>query len=190
MAWAAAAVAAVAAAQTAPRGAPRSLEAVYAGSGGRFTCFDGSATIDLARINDDFCDCRDGSDEPGTSACPAGRFYCRNKGSRGKFVSSHLVNDGVCDCCDGSDEWASRAGCVDRCQEDGAAWRQAQADAVRKAEAGARARLEYASQGKAAAVEREATIATLTAAVDKARAAREAAEKVCACVRVCAQWLQ
>jgi protein kinase C substrate 80K-H len=179
--WAAATLAAAAAAvagASAPRGVPRSLEAVYAGAGGRFKCFDGSGAIDVARINDDFCDCADGSDEPGTSACPNGRFYCRNKGSRGKFVSSHLVNDGVCDCCDGADEWASKAGCVDTCQEDGAAWRLAQAEAVRKAEAGARARLEYASQGRAAATERQEKLATLTASYDKAKAAREAAEKV------------
>ncbi|KAK3280185.1 hypothetical protein CYMTET_11964 [Cymbomonas tetramitiformis] len=44
---------------------------------GKFICGDG-ATISLSRANDGYCDCRDGSDEPGTSACarPHNRFSC------------------------------------------------------------------------------------------------------------------
>jgi len=30
-----------------------------------FTCLDGSLTIPFLSVNDDFCDCADGSDEPG-----------------------------------------------------------------------------------------------------------------------------
>ena len=33
--------------------------------GAEFHCFDGSAVIPFDRINDDYCDCPDASDEPG-----------------------------------------------------------------------------------------------------------------------------
>lgn len=32
-----------------------------------FRCFDGSGTIPYEHLNDDYCDCADGSDEPGMS---------------------------------------------------------------------------------------------------------------------------
>ena len=69
-----------------------------------FQCFDKSKTIPLDRVNDGYCDCPDGSDEPGTNACGIGVFYCRNRGSFPKEIPKSLVGDGVCDCCDGSDE--------------------------------------------------------------------------------------
>jgi len=31
-----------------------------------FQCIDGLRTIPFAHVNDDYCDCLDGSDEPGT----------------------------------------------------------------------------------------------------------------------------
>ncbi|XP_046396493.1 uncharacterized protein LOC124163553 [Ischnura elegans] len=71
---------------------------------GNFVCLTSRKEIKMDRINDDFCDCpADGSDEPGTSACSNGVFYCYSN----NFVSipSGRVNDGICDCCDGSDEW-------------------------------------------------------------------------------------
>ncbi|PON41963.1 Low-density lipoprotein (LDL) receptor class A repeat [Parasponia andersonii] len=67
-------------------------------------CKDGSKAFTRQRLNDNFCDCVDGTDEPGTSACPMGKFYCRNLGSTPQFIFSSRVNDRVCDCCDGSDE--------------------------------------------------------------------------------------
>ena len=85
-----------------------------------FSCFDGSKIIPLSRLNDGYCDCSDGSDEPGTNACSFfsadGGFYCRNSGSQPKIIPRWMVGDGVCDCCDGSDEanntWAH---CEDVC---------------------------------------------------------------------------
>ncbi len=69
-----------------------------------FTCLDGSATIPMGWVNDGYCDCADGSDEPGTAACSNGKFYCQNIGSIPKTIPSALVDDGLCHCCDGSDE--------------------------------------------------------------------------------------
>jgi protein kinase C substrate 80K-H len=70
----------------------------YEPSGGVFTCLDGSRTIPHSAINDDYCDCPDGSDEPGTSACENSsvRFYCRNEGHVPGSVKVSRVNDGIC----------------------------------------------------------------------------------------------
>ncbi|KAL9595693.1 MAG: hypothetical protein Q9219_006289 [cf. Caloplaca sp. 3 TL-2023] len=118
-----------------------------------FTCISNpSITLPSSRINDDYCDCPDGSDEPGTSACSylsdlspsyasdlasdnvsrsiaLPGFYCKNKGHQPSYVPFLNVNDGVCDytlCCDGSDEWAQPGGlkCENRCNEIGKAWRK------------------------------------------------------------------
>nr|CDS26415.1 Glucosidase II beta subunit [Hymenolepis microstoma] len=81
-----------------------------------FTCLDKSATIPWHKVNDDYCDCLDGSDEPGTSACPDMKFYCANDGHVGAFIPSGYVNDMVCDCCDGSDEYNGHVSCNNTCR--------------------------------------------------------------------------
>merc|ERR1739838_71012 len=72
---------------------------------GRFVCLTGNQTIDWSGVNNDFCDCADGSDEPGTSACKNGRFFCEPEV---RYIPASMINDGLCDCCDGSDEWKGK----------------------------------------------------------------------------------
>ena len=71
-----------------------------------FTCDAAKLTITHDRVNDDYCDCKDGSDEPGTAACShiiSSHFFCTDTRIT-RHIPTSMVNDGVCDCCDGSDE--------------------------------------------------------------------------------------
>ncbi|XP_046690760.1 glucosidase 2 subunit beta isoform X2 [Silurus meridionalis] len=101
-----------------PRGVPLSRRHFY-DEKIPFTCLDGSRTIPFDRVNDDYCDCKDGSDEPGTSACPNGVFHCTNAGFRPTSIPSSRINDGICDCCDTTDEYNSGAKCENTCREMG-----------------------------------------------------------------------
>jgi len=91
------------------RGVPPSAVPLYAAASanGTFRCLDNTSSLPATSLNDNFCDCPDGSDEPGTAAC-AGRpgtcFYCSNDLSSAQLIYSSRVGDGICDCCDGSDE--------------------------------------------------------------------------------------
>ncbi|KAI9922434.1 hypothetical protein PsorP6_000624 [Peronosclerospora sorghi] len=98
--------------------APRD-QGKYAGTD--FTCLvDGkAATLPSRRVNDNFCDCDDGDDEPGTAACShvlSSQFYCANEGFFPETIPTSRIQDGVCDCCDGSDEQLnSKSLCPNTC---------------------------------------------------------------------------
>ncbi|KAH9788977.1 glucosidase 2 subunit beta [Citrus sinensis] len=94
-------------------------ENYYKTSSNTIKCKDGSKKFAKTQLNDDYCDCPDGTDEPGTSACPNGKFYCQNAGHSPLMIFSSKVNDGICDCCDGSDEYDGKVKCPNTCWEAG-----------------------------------------------------------------------
>lgn len=103
-------------------------ESRFADVAGGIKCLDGKAAVPPDAVNDDFCDCADGSDEPGTGACAGRRatgkgFYCPNAGAAPRYLFPSRVGDGICDCCDGSDEWQTGL-CGNRCDELGRQHRQ------------------------------------------------------------------
>jgi Glucosidase II beta subunit-like len=69
------------------------------------TCADGL----IGFVDDDYCDCEDGRDEPSTSACSnvlvqQKSFHCKD----GVTIYASRVNDGVLDCPDRTDEMNPR----------------------------------------------------------------------------------
>ncbi|KAF4693396.1 Long-chain-fatty-acid--CoA ligase 3 [Perkinsus olseni] len=107
----------------------------------------GTELVPYESLNDDFCDCSNGADEPGTAACshfPGAAFYCENKGSVPKLVWASHVGDGVCDCCDGSDEW-QLGGCENFCAAEGSKIRQQREADLERIEAGLRQKEEERS---------------------------------------------
>ncbi|XP_031472942.1 glucosidase 2 subunit beta [Nymphaea colorata] len=97
-------------------------------------CRDGSKFFPRERLNDGFCDCSDGTDEPGTSSCPESKFYCRNVGSTPILLFSSRVNDHICDCCDGTDENDGKVICPYTCINNGAIQIEISQDKVQQTE--------------------------------------------------------
>lgn len=154
------------------RGIPPHERARFEGE--LFTCSaDPSTVIPLTRINDNYCDCPDGSDEPGTSACSNGVFTCQNVGFKPLQLTSSRVDDGVCDCCDGSDEDGRQAVCENTCDAQAAASRKALEASLRAYEAGSKVREQYIKDISAQVEEGEAATAALEA--NEARVTAEVA---------------
>lgn len=124
-------------------------------------CKDGSKKIHRSQLNDDFCDCLDGSDEPGTSACPNGRFYCQNAGHIPVVLFSSKVNDGICDCCDGSDEYDGKVKCQNTCWEAGKAAREKLKKKIATYQEGVALRRNEIEKGKLAFAKDEAELSKI-----------------------------
>ncbi|KAG0361515.1 hypothetical protein BG005_008105 [Podila minutissima] len=169
----------------APRGvAPSKAKAYSADKAGNWQCLDGSKTIKFAAINDDYCDCPDGSDEPGTSACGKGYYYCANPGHTAAYIKTSRINDGVCDpeCCDGSDETDGQIHCPNICEQVGAEARK-ERERVRAIEKeGSKMLQKYINHGKNAKKELKANIDKLKAQAltiqQKTETAKDTLDKV------------
>ncbi|XP_062016216.1 glucosidase 2 subunit beta isoform X2 [Rosa rugosa] len=147
-------------------------------------CKDGSKKFSRAQLNDDFCDCSDGTDEPGTSACPGGKFYCRNVGHAPLQLFSSRVNDGICDCCDGSDEYDGKVSCPNTCWEAGKVARDKLKKKIATYQEGVAIRKQEVEQAKVAMAKDEAELSklqsdqkTLKRLVEQLRERKEQIEK-------------
>ena len=141
-------------------------------------------------MNDNSCDCPDGSDEPGTSACsylsslsppqplpgsPSGStnttnalpgFWCANEGHIGAYVPFTFVNDGICDyelCCDGTEEYSGVGGvkCPNKCAEIGKEWRRIAEEKKKAMEKAGVKRVELVRKAKQARRDTETKIDNL-----------------------------
>lgn len=151
------------------------LEAAAAAE--RVACANGQR-LSASQWNDGYCDCRDGSDEPGTAACAGvgqanALFFCLNAGYVPRHLSSLFVDDGICDCCDGSDE--PRGRCEDSCELVGRAWRADLEAKIAQVRAGALIRASYVAEAKMALAVARSDRAQAAAALAEAEAALTAA---------------
>lgn len=156
---------------------------------GVFSCDGGATRLNLNYINDEFCDCKDGSDEPGTAACSMKKqaiFYCVNSGYKPVLLPTSRVDDGVCDCCDGSDEqFSGGVLCENTCDIVASTARSARAAGQQVLLQGLSVRETYIAQGKAARIAAEeyeiTTAAAYQTSVDtlaSAKAAFQLAETI------------
>lgn len=140
-----------------------------------------------SRLNDDYCDCQDGTDETRTSACPNGTFTCTNAGHRSTKIPSSRVHDGYCDCCDGSDE--PHGICTDTCAT---LHKAAIADAERRAahvRRGLTRRAEYVTEAARRAEDDKKKLNDLQAQLDRITNAMSRADSKLEQLRTREKWI-
>ncbi len=161
-----------------------------------FTCISNpSVVLEPSQVNDNSCDCPDGSDEPGTAACsyidtlspeqplPGSTsgttnatnalpgFWCANAGHIGTYVPFMYVNDGVCDyelCCDGSDEFSRVGGiqCENRCAAIGKEHRRLEEERRQSKERSAKRRRTMIKEARELRRRVEANVASLKSEIE------------------------
>jgi len=158
--------------------------------------------LSYAQVNDNTCDCPDGSDEPGTAACAnldanspsqplpgsfSGTtntthglpgFWCANEGHIGAYIPFIYVNDGVCDyelCCDGTEEYSGVGGvkCPNKCAEIGKEHRRIEDERKKALEKASKKRKTMAKESKELRRRVEAKIASIKAEINELTAKRD-----------------
>lgn len=149
--------------------APKEQHLYLPDTNGQWHCLlDPSIVLRPDQINDGYCDCPDGSDEPATHACPYPEeqplyFYCENKGYVPRLIERHKLNDGVCDydfCCDGSDEWEA-GNCPGKCDLVQRQYEQHIQSFKEKVSGALEVREQYVQKGRAAKHALEAKLGAL-----------------------------
>ncbi|KAK3375943.1 glucosidase II beta subunit-like protein-domain-containing protein [Lasiosphaeria ovina] len=196
----------LAASKSLPRGVGPEFSAFYE-SKATFKCIGNpSIALKSSQINDNSCDCPDGSDEPGTAACahldplspeqpllgsPTGTtnttralpgFWCANDGHIGSYTPFMYVDDGVCDyelCCDGSDESAHAGGvvCENRCGSIGKEWRRLEEDRRQSVERSVKRRRALVKEARELRRKVEVKITSLKGELESLEAKKEELEK-------------
>ncbi|KAL2162360.1 hypothetical protein VTH06DRAFT_7273 [Thermothelomyces fergusii] len=196
----------LAAANSLPRGVGPEFARFYTNKSA-FTCISNpSITLEPSQVNDNSCDCPDGSDEPGTAACshidalspeqplPGSitgttnttnalpGFWCANAGHIGNYVPFMYVNDGVCDyelCCDGSDEFAHVGGveCENRCDAIGKEHRRLEEDRRQSRERSAKRKQAIVNEARDLRRRLEARVSSLKAELKGLEAKKEELQK-------------
>ena len=157
-----------------PKGVDAGDAAAYNAGSGVFVC--GEKTLLFSYVNDDFCDCPDGSDEPGTSACSGASlqtvtFFCRNEAFQPRRIAVSRVGDGLCDCCDGSDETIGV--CEDTCAAEKLKWLDATRAERERFEKGAKERARYVKVAEGAIAEHQTELQRARDMLAKAEASKE-----------------
>jgi protein kinase C substrate 80K-H len=158
--------------------------------------------LSYSQVNDNTCDCPDGSDEPGTAACASidtlspeqplpgslsgststanalPGFWCANAGHIGTYIPFSFVNDGVCDynlCCDGTEEYSGVGGvkCPNKCAEIGKEYRRVEEERRKALEKAGKRRKTMAKESRELRRRVEARIASLTTEVEGLVAKRD-----------------